>query len=50
MYLLNRTGIASVPGSAFYHNEGGENLLRFCFAKNDDVIDEACKRIKNLNV
>ena len=50
MYLLNRTGIASVPGSAFYHNEGGENLLRFCFAKNDDVIDEACKRIKNLNI
>jgi aminotransferase len=50
MYLLNHTGVASVPGSAFYHNECGENLLRFCFAKNDDVIDEACKRIKNLNM
>jgi aminotransferase len=50
MYLLNHNGVASVPGSAFYHNECGENLLRFCFAKNDDVIDEACKRIKNLNM
>jgi aminotransferase len=50
MYLLNHTGIASVPGSAFYHNECGGNLLRFCFAKNDDVIDGACKRIKNLNM
>lgn len=48
MYLLNRTGVASVPGNAFYHDEGGENLLRFCFAKNDDVIDEACGKIMNL--
>ncbi|MDF2566857.1 MAG: aminotransferase [Oscillospiraceae bacterium] len=45
MYLLEKTGVASVPGSAFYHNENGENLLRFCFAKDDSVIDEACERL-----
>lgn len=48
--FLNRTGITSVPGSAFYHDEGGQNILRFCFAKNDDVLEETCARIKNLNV
>ena len=48
MFLLEKTGVASVPGMAFYHDDGGENLLRFCFAKTDDVLDEACKRILTL--
>ena len=50
MYLLNKTGVASVPGKAFYHDDGGENLLRFCFAKTDEVLDEACKRIESLKL
>lgn len=49
-YLLNRPGVACVPGSAFYHNTSGKDLLLFCFAKNDDVIEEACARIINLNI
>ena len=48
MFLLDTTGVASVPGSAFYGDNGGENILRFCFAKTDDVLDEACRRIKNV--
>lgn len=50
MYLLKKTGVASVPGKAFYHDEGGERFVRFCFAKTDDVLDEACKRIEALNI
>lgn len=50
MYLLQTTGVASVPGSAFYHNNGGESFLRFCFAKTDNVLDEACRRIKTLSI
>jgi len=50
MYLLERTGVASVPGKAFYHGEGGENLVRFCFAKEDPVLDEACRRIETLRL
>jgi aminotransferase len=42
MEILRRTGIASVPGNAFYHDEAGENLVRFCFAKRDDVLEKAC--------
>jgi len=48
MYLLERTGVASVPGEAFYDGDGGENLARFCFAKEDDVLEDACKRLQGL--
>jgi len=42
--------VASVPGNAFYHDRGGEDVLRFCFAKSDDVLKEACKRIEALRL
>lgn len=45
MYLLRETGVASVAGSAFYHGSGGQNLLRFCFAKTDEELAEACRRL-----
>ena len=48
MILLERTGVASVPGKAFYHDDRGENLLRFCFAREDSVLDEACRRLERL--
>lgn len=48
MYLLRETGVASVAGSAFYHDGGGENLIRFCFAKTDPELAEACRRLSAL--
>jgi len=48
MHILRRTGVACVPGSAFYHDRGGEHLVRFCFAKDDKVLDEACSRLQIL--
>jgi aminotransferase len=48
MHILEKTGVACVPGSAFYHDDSGENLARFCFAKEDAVLDEACERLKKL--
>jgi aminotransferase len=48
MALLEKTGIACVPGCAFYHDNAGENLGRFCFAKEEAVIDEVCNRLKRL--
>ena len=50
MYLLEKTGVACVPGEAFYHDDAGESLARFCFAKEDSVLDQACKRIERLEV
>jgi aminotransferase len=48
MNLLKQSGVACVPGEAFYHDEAGENLARFCFAKEDAVLDEACRRIARI--
>jgi aminotransferase len=48
MTLLRETGVASVAGSAFYHDQGGEDLLRFCFAKTEEELAEACRRLRTL--
>lgn len=45
MHLLERAGVAGVPGGAFYQGEEGDGLLRFCYAKEDKVLDEACRRL-----
>jgi len=47
-HLLAATGVASVAGSAFFRPGHGENLLRFCFAKKDHDLDEACARLRKL--
>ena len=51
--LLAATGVAAVAGSAFFRSAAdglghGENLLRFCFAKKDPDLDEACARLRRL--
>ncbi len=48
MYILRKSGVASVPGGAFYHDKSGEELVRFCFAKEDAVLEEACRRLQIL--
>lgn len=44
--LLEQTGVAAVPGSAFYRGGKGEHLIRFCFAKDDAVLREAVRRLR----
>ncbi len=46
--LLKRTGVAAVAGSAFFQPGRGEHLLRFCFAKRDMDLAEACRRLRTL--
>jgi aminotransferase len=48
--LLNLTKIAAIPGSAFYEpgSGRGSKLLRFCYAKEMPVLEEACKRLRAL--
>ena len=46
--LLAQTGVAAVAGSAFFRPGGGEDLLRFCFAKKDADLAHACKRLRAL--
>ncbi|HEV2132806.1 MAG TPA: aminotransferase class I/II-fold pyridoxal phosphate-dependent enzyme [Terracidiphilus sp.] len=44
--LMAATGVAAVAGSAFFRRGRGEDLLRFCFAKQDAELDEACARLR----
>lgn len=48
MHLLNTTGVASVPGQSFFTEGDGDAIARFCFAKEDDIIDDACRRLETL--
>ena len=44
--LLAQTGVAAVSGAAFFHPGQGEDILRFCFAKKDADLAEACRRLR----
>ncbi len=46
--LLERTGVASVPASAFYSGNAGEGQLRFCYAKEFDALEQAAHRLARL--
>lgn len=48
LYLLEKTGVACVPGSAFYSGPVGETLVRFCFAKEMNILDDAMARLRRL--
>jgi aminotransferase len=48
MKLLEDVKIASVPGTSFFADPVGDTLTRFCFAKEDDVLEEAARRIRSL--
>lgn len=44
--LLRRSGVAAVPGTDFHRGARGDGFLRFCFAKEDTVLEEACRRLR----
>jgi aminotransferase len=49
MGLLRQTGVACVPGEAFFHDPSdGFQLARFCFAKTTADLQEACQRLSRL--
>jgi len=45
MYLLEKTGVAGVPGEAFFSGAEGADFIRFSYAKTDSDLDEACRRL-----
>jgi aminotransferase len=44
--LLEDARVASVPGTAFFESEAGNRMLRFCYAKDFDALEEGCRRIR----
>ena len=48
-YLVEKLGVAAVPGSSFYHNSTcGSQQIRFCFCKNYETLEEAGKRLSRI--
>jgi aminotransferase len=46
MSLLEKAKVATVPGTSFLRGAAGERFVRVCYAKEDDVLDEACRRLR----
>lgn len=48
MELLERVGVASIPGTAFYDGSSGEACARFCFALAEERVSLAAERLRSL--
>ena len=49
MYLLDKTGVAGVPGEAFFAGPQGSRFIRFCFAKTHEDLEQASRCIEQLS-
>ncbi|HEY2663100.1 MAG TPA: aminotransferase class I/II-fold pyridoxal phosphate-dependent enzyme [Candidatus Binataceae bacterium] len=50
-FVLDHVGVASVPGSSFYHHAGiGRGTLRFTFSKSDATIAAAVERLARIDL
>lgn len=44
--LIEKAGVAAVPGSSFFHNpRDGARIIRFCFSKKCETLKEAAVRL-----
>jgi methionine aminotransferase len=46
--LTRDIGVASIPVSVFCEQPGNQRLLRFCFAKDDAILEEAAEKLCQL--
>lgn len=46
--LTKEFGVASIPTSVFYRNPEDHRLLRFCFAKTNDTLEQAAERLQRV--
>ena len=49
-HLIDRVGVAAVPGSSFYASTcGGSQQVRFCFCKKYETLESAKHQLRKLN-
>lgn len=48
--LITRYGVATIPISTFYANNKDLKLVRFCFAKDDQTLEQAAKRLQKITL
>ena len=46
--ITKQYGVAVIPVSAFYQDEINHNVVRFCFAKKESTLENAAKRLINI--
>ena len=46
--LLKKHGVATIPVSYFYSNGYDNKVLRFCFAKTDDTLEQAAEILRKI--
>jgi len=47
-YLTKKIGVAVIPLSPFYEDRKSRSLVRVCFAKSDNVLKDAAKKLQKL--
>lgn len=47
-WLTREVGVAAIPTSAFYGNGFDQGIIRFCFAKRQDTLQQALERLQAL--
>jgi methionine aminotransferase len=47
-WLTSEIGVAAIPLSAFYGNGFDQRVVRFCFAKKDETLNAALRRLQSL--
>jgi methionine aminotransferase len=46
--LTKEIGVASIPISVFFHEKKDDKLLRFCFAKGNETLEQAAEKLLKL--
>ena len=47
--MCKEVGVACIPVSVFYHDKQDHKLLRFCFAKDDELLEKALGLLQGLD-
>lgn len=47
-HLIREVGVTGVPGSSFYSNNLGDQMIRFCFCKKDETLYAAIENLQKL--
>ena len=49
--LVEKVGVAGVPGSSFFHNpRDGSQYVRFCFCKKYETLESARGRLSQIDL
>ena len=46
VHITEKAGVAAIPISAFFEKDPPRHYVRFCFAKTDQALDEAIRRLE----